>query len=139
MYIMGTVYPYRIAQVPAGRPSKYTPEILEKAQAYLDGAYGEMGDVIPTAVGLAEYLGVCESTLRNWMDDPDKPEILGYAKRVQDRQHRLLANKALTGDFNATTAKLLLTKHGYSDKSENTNTHQNPDGSPITLVFNSVG
>ncbi|WP_415843310.1 terminase small subunit [Xenorhabdus thuongxuanensis] len=46
-----------------------------------------------------------------------------------------LINKGLTGDFNSTIAKMMLTKHGYSDKQEID--HRSPDGSmsPAKIVL----
>ena len=34
------------------------------------------------------------------------------------KQEKDLINKGLTGDFNSTITKLILTKHGYSDKQD---------------------
>ena len=38
-------------------------------------------------------------------------------------QERKLLSNGLTNEFNASITKLLLTKHGYTDKVENTNTN----------------
>lgn len=122
--------------MPAGRPTKYNDEILEKAQAYLDGEYVFDGSVIPSSVGLALYLDVNRSTVQDWGKDPEKAPFSTILDRIQAKQHQLLISKGLTGDFNAAIAKLALGKHGYSEKSENT--HQGPNGEPITLNFNGV-
>ena len=100
------------------RPTKYTPELLEAAYDYLNGGYkGKDGDfVIPSRQGLAYYLQVSDSTIDNWENDTDKPEFLGILNKIRQKQHDLLINKGLTGEFNAAIAKLVLGKHGYSEK-----------------------
>ena len=108
--------------MPAGRPTKYTDELQAKADTYLD-AYEAEGDAIPSAIGLADYLGISRATLYSWGDDEDKPRFLDILDKVQRKQFRLLVSNGLNNTFNANIAKLVLGKHGYSDKSENTNTN----------------
>ena len=45
---------------------------------------------------------------------------MGILADIQARQQELLLNSGLTGEFNSTITKLVLGKHGYSEKSENT-------------------
>ena len=40
-----------------GRPTDYTPELVEKAKGYIE-AYSEEGDMIPSVVGLSKYIGI---------------------------------------------------------------------------------
>ena len=122
--------------MPAGRPTKYSQEMVDKAQAYLDGEYEQGGKVIPSLCGLARYLGIASSTLDAWGKDPEKAEFSGILSEILQEQQTLLLNNGLTGKFNSAITKLALGKHGYSDKSENT--HQGPDGQPLTLNFNGV-
>jgi hypothetical protein len=111
--------------MPAGRPSKYNEEVLEKARDYLQN-YESCGDVIPMACGLAVFLGVTENTIYNWANESN-PEFLRLLGELKSKQHSVLIGKGLTGDFNSTITKLILTKHGYSDKVETTGA----DGGPI--------
>jgi len=106
--------------MPAGRPTKYSPEILAKAKEYLEGGYLTGGKVIPSNVGLALHLRVTPQTLDNWAENPEHSEFLGILTDIQASQHELLINSGLTGDFNSAITKLVLGKHGYSEKSENT-------------------
>ena len=39
-------------------------------------------------------------------------------EKLMSEQEKVLVNKGLTGDYNSTIAKLILTKHGYSDKQD---------------------
>jgi len=100
-----------------GRPSKYCPEIVDAAAAYLE-QFEEETDEVPSVVGLALHLEISSETLYNWSKDTNKPEFFGIVQRVLDLQHNILLKNGLNGQYNASIAKLMLTKHGYSDKQE---------------------
>lgn len=108
------------------RPSKYSEEMQSKAEYYVEN-YAEIGDVVPTVVGLALCLGVATNTIYNWANDEVSPEFLSIFMRVEQLQHQGLVNNGLTGTFNPAITKMMLTKHGYSDKIEQA--HTSPDGS----------
>jgi len=103
--------------MPAGRPTKYNDEILEKSNEYIKD-YASLGDVMPTLVGLAAHLGVRRETVHAWAKDNNKEEFSNIYDIVMAKQHQVLVNKGLIGDFNPALTKLFLTKHGYSDKTE---------------------
>jgi hypothetical protein len=111
--------------MPGGRPSKFTPEIVERAYDYLQH-FEKYGDAIPSIVGLAVVLDVVEATLYNW-DCEDHPEFLGILSKIKAKQHQVLITKGLKGDFNAAITKLVLGKHGYHERVE----QSGPDGGPI--------
>ena len=102
----------------AGRPTKYQGEDTVKlAKLYAKSGYMLDNDVIPTHEGLAEYLNVCTSTLDNWSEA--YPEFLGALRYLKAMQKRILLNMGLTGSFNSTIAKLVLSaNHGVHEKSE---------------------
>lgn len=100
--------------MPAGRPTLYSSEILQKAAEYLDN-YQEQGDVIPSIAGLAIVLNLNRSTIHAWVKDDDKDEFSNIVDKLLHSQEQKLVNKGLEGEFNASITKLLLTKHGYSD------------------------
>lgn len=104
--------------MPGGRPTKYNEVMLETAERYLTDYSNEYDHLIPSIVGLAEVLEVTAKTLYNWSNHPDNGEFLHMLDKIQQRQHRILIENGLTGDFNAAITKLALTKHGYSDKTE---------------------
>jgi hypothetical protein len=110
----------------AGRPSLYTPELIKRARGYLT-SYQDMGDKVPSIAGLACVLGVTRETCRAWGNEPDKPEFSAILMELMQRQERALLNGGLGGDFNPTITKMMMTKHGYSDKVEND--HTSSDGS----------
>jgi len=113
--------------MPASPPSKYTSGRLAKARAYLKKL--PEGDVVHSIVGMAIAMGVCEETLFAWEKDPEKTEIIRYLKEVRNLQKTELLNRGLSGSYNPTIAKLMLTKHGYSDKVDTT--QAGPDGGPV--------
>lgn len=99
-----------------GRPSKYNEEIQELAEDYLLN-YAQDGDLVPTLVGLALHLDVATNTIYNWANE-NNPEFLRVFTRLEQMQHRKLVNGGLSGDYNPAITKMMMTKHGYSDKQE---------------------
>lgn len=97
-----------------GRPPEYKPEILEKAREYLT-----MEDLeLPSVAGLALYIGVARSTVYKWATEEDKQEFSDIVERLLAEQEKSLFTKGLKGEYNPTITKLMLTKHGYSDKQD---------------------
>lgn len=103
---------------PGGRPSEYTQEKLELARAYENGGWEIEGDAIPQVVGLALAMGLGKTTLYEWAKDPDKQEFRDILTRVLQAQERKLINGGLSSAFNPVITKMMMTKHGYSDKQE---------------------
>lgn len=105
--------------MPAGAPTKYNPEILEKTRDYLAN-YGEQGDEVPQIAGLAIALDISRETVYAWSADPEKEEFAELVGKVMAAQEQKLVNKGLSGEFNASITKLALAKHGYADRTDNT-------------------
>jgi len=114
--------------MPAGRPSKYGPKLLDNAREYLD-TYKELEQVFPSIAGLAVHLGLSRETVHAWCKDTEKKEFSDICKDLMANQEIVLANGGLSGSFNSTITKLMLTKHGLSDKQE----VSGPDGGPIEM------
>jgi len=108
----------------AGRPTKYDKAMQDKADRYID-EYQEFGDAIPSAVGLAIFIGVNKSTLYEWAKI--HPALSNTLGKVNSAQERSAVNNGITGVFNSTITKLVLANHGYSDKQDIA--HSSPDGS----------
>jgi hypothetical protein len=115
---------------PVGRPSLLTPELIAKAREYLFG-YEEQGDVIPSAAGLACWLGVAKSSVYLYAQQND--DFSDTLDAIQAKQETLTLNKGMTGDFNPTIAKLVLANHGYSDKVQQDNVSSDGSMSPKTF------
>lgn len=119
----------------AGRPSVYGPDILKKARGYLS-SFKDVGDVVPSIAGLACVIGVTRETCRAWGNDPEKAEFSAILSELAQRQERELLNNGLAGNFNAPITKMMLTKHGYSDKVETD--HTSSDGTMTPQVVERV-
>lgn len=110
---------------PVGRPSKYDDEVQAMAEDYVEN-FKDYGDVVPTLAALALHVGVSIPTLYAWAKE-DNPEFLYVFNRLELLQHKSLVNGGLAGGFNPAVTKMMMTKHGYSDKQEID--HRSGDGS----------
>lgn len=113
-----------------GRPTKLTPELVDRAWEYIEQAQDSIQTVgeklvlkvnIPTIEGLANYLDTSRETLYQWeKENKDFSDIL---TRVRNNQAERLVNNGLAGTYNQVITKLMLSKHGYVEKSEQDTTH----------------
>ena len=100
-----------------GRPTKYNKEILDKTKAYINN-YEQYDHAFPSIVGLAYILDLNKQTIFDWEKQPDKKQFSDMLEKIKEKQELIAWKKGLTGDYNANLVKLLLTKHGYNDKTE---------------------
>ncbi len=100
-----------------GRPSHYSDEIVRQANQYLL-TYEDEGHAIPSVAGLSLFLNRSRSTLYEWSKQDDKKEFSDILDKINATQENVALSKGLKGDFNSQIVKLLLGKHGYSDKVE---------------------
>ena len=98
------------------RPTKYTPELLVKANEYLDNWIGRR--LFPSHQDMCLQLGICESTLYDW--GGKHPEFSDILAKVKLTQYVITMDGGLSGEMNANLVKLLMGKHGLSDKIDNT-------------------
>lgn len=114
-----------------GRPTDYSKEILDKAQNYIDTwVNSPRADRknLPKVAGLAIELGVHRDTIYEWSKEHKEfSDILDNLLALQEEE---LIERGLEGSFNPTITKLMLTKHGYTDKSDLTT-----GGEKINLSF----
>lgn len=71
---------------------------------------------VPTVAGLGLHLGVGSKTVYNWGEEHE--EFLHTLDILQDKQHKMLVENGLSGQYNSNIAKLMLHNHGYSDKKD---------------------
>ena len=101
-----------------GRPTKMTAALMRKAAKYVD-VYESLDEKVPSIAGLASYIDVNRSTAQDWRGS--SPDFSAIVERILEKQELKLLSNGLTGDYNPTIAKLMLTKHGYTDKVETDN------------------
>lgn len=122
-----------------GAPTKYKPEYIKVVDKYLklcqdeevqrvkqagenkSGGY-EMFETklkvkLPTIEGFARYLNVDKKSLYNWRDK--YKEFFHALEKIEIEQKERLINMGLSGDYQSTIAKLILSSnHGMSEKVE---------------------
>lgn len=108
-----------------GRPTSYTPEIIEATKQYIancndiaeDKENGIRKQVnLPTIEGLAYEIKVNKDTIYEWCKV--HPEYSDIIDELRAKQAKSLINNGLSGDYSQVIAKVLLTKHGYIDKQD---------------------
>jgi len=93
------------------RPTKYTPELLAKANTYLS-TYTRL---IPSHQDLCIHLDISDATLYRWAEE--KAEFKDILAKVKQMQFVVAMDGGLGGEMNANLVKLLMGKHGLSEKS----------------------
>lgn len=104
-----------------GRPTEYSQEIIEKTLEYLSncGVFTEpdTGKIIlvnlPSIEGLAYEIKVSKNTLYEW--EKKHTEFQDVMDELRAKQAQFLINNGLSGAFNPTITKVILTKHGYRE------------------------
>lgn len=123
---------------PVGRPSKYDPIYIESATTYLEDntdilTEGKLKVKLPTIEGFAAFVGVNKTTLYEW--SKVHPEFSNALDKIKTEQQKRLVNSGLSGDYNSTIAKLVLSaNHGMSEKTESKVEHSG--GVSLTDLFN---
>jgi hypothetical protein len=118
------------------RPIEYNPEIITRSEEYIascedqeDEYHATRGDKsdsyqriirvkVPTIEGLAVHLDVSRDTLYEW--EKLYCEFSDIMEKLRAKQADRLINNGLSGDYNPTIAKVLLTKYGYREGIEQT-------------------
>lgn len=102
-----------------GRPIEYNEEYVVKAKKYLQSCIDDIEKKvvkIPSKGGLAIALGIARDTLYDWAEKyEDFSDIMEAMGAIQEER---LLNNGLSGVYNPTIAKVLLTKHGYRDATD---------------------
>lgn len=103
-----------------GRPTDYTPEILEQAKSYLSVIFGDPSDTkeprVPSIAGFARLLSVSRSTVYEWAKE--HKEFSDILEEVLALQEQLLLHNGLNSKWNPTITKLMLSKHGYRESTD---------------------
>ena len=134
----------------AGRPTEYRVEYIKKVDEYLELHQDEEIQVIkgqsedytnyenktkvklPTIEGFSRFIDVDKTSLYDW--EKEHKEFSHALNKIRIEQHDRLIHKGLSGDYNSTIAKLMLShNHGYKEKSDITSNDKTIKGN--TVVF----
>jgi len=115
-----------------GRPSEYKEEYINEVDDYLKETTdewivkGKQGNTtvkqgltvdLPTIEGFALRLDVNKVSLYRW--EKEHEEFSNALDKIRTEQQKRLLNMGLSGDYNPTIAKLILSSnHGMSEKTE---------------------
>ena len=127
--------------MPGGRPTDYSQEILDNTLKYIelseDKEEKQLSGLsvkgtelykthykvnLPTIEGLAYYLKVNRDTIYEWCKK--HKEFSDIIESLKAKQAQELISKGLSGDYNPTIAKVLLTKHGYREGIDQTTNYK---------------
>lgn len=109
-----------------GRPLTFGPAIIKVAEDYLENYKTKYKHAFPSIVGLCKIIKVRRSTIYEWAKNREKdPEgrFSDIVEQINDYQHFELMQGGVSNKLNPTITKLLLHKHGHSDKLETENTN----------------
>lgn len=117
------------------RPTEYKEEYCDKVDEYLElnqdsemevvkyqgekstGYEQKLKVKLPTLKGFALFIDVNESTLYEW--DKRYPLFSKSLDKIRTEQHDRLINSGLSGEYNSTIAKLILSSnHGMRERND---------------------
>ena len=109
-----------------GAPFKFTPKQMEeKALIYMEQyktiAEDPKSTKFPSIAGLASFMELSRETLHKHINKNESyynKELADICKKILTDQEMLLLERGLEGTYNSAIVKLVLGKHGYSDKQE---------------------
>lgn len=124
------------------RPEEYKKEYITKVDEYLLQNQDEevravksakLKVKLPTIEGFALFIGVSKKSLYNW--EEKYPEFLHALEKIRTEQHNRLINMGLSGDYNSTIAKLILSSnHNMREKADITSDDEPLANSLIGII-----
>jgi len=117
-----------------GRPTKYQGQAtLDKAAEYINGGFKDRDEVIPSAAGLARYLGTSKRVLYDWADTHE--EFLHTLTALNTEQERVVLSGGLSGQFAPTITRVVLNNHGYTDKQQVEHSASNGEAGGFAITW----
>ena|SRR3990167_2047510 len=111
--------------MPVGRPTTYRgKKTIKLVDEYLNNRKDKWDEEkqkwvvdLPTMGGLAVFIGCNVDSLYEW--EKKHPEFSESLDKVRQEQQDRLINKGLSGDYNSTIAKLILSSnHGMRERTD---------------------
>jgi len=132
------------------RPNEFKEEYIDKVEEYLASNTDEEVRVVqlksdkgyekfehklkvklPTIEGFAGFIGVSKKSVYNW--EKENREFLHALDKIRIEQQNRLINMGLSGEYNPTIAKLILSSnHGMREKSDVTS---DGEALPVLVKF----
>ncbi len=113
------------------RPTKLTEELLEKAKGYLShrldnieltdkGALAFVEVQLPSIADFGLYLGISRETVYAWCKEEGElnTEFSDIVSEISQEQEKRLLNNGLGGLYAPKVVGMILSKHGYAEKTE---------------------
>lgn len=122
-----------------GRPTAYKEEYIEAVDDYLAeniDSYEEnrFNVNLPTIEGFAVYIGVNKSSLYEWSEKHER--FSDSLEKILHEQQKRLINSGLSGQYNSTIAKLILSSnHGMSEKNEIDHTSKGKQINGVSVIL----
>lgn len=129
------------------RPTKLTEELIEKAKTYLPtcedaimetekGGISYVDVKLPMIADFAIFLGINKDTVYDWCKGEGELNTIfsDIVNDISQEQEKRLINKSLGGVYQPKTTGMLLSKHGYAERSELTG----KDGKDLKISFDPV-
>lgn len=109
----------------AGRPTDLNQELIDRAKEYLPTCIS----IMPTIEGLALYLRVHKDNIYEWCKHNDDlgSQFSDVFEEIKNTQGMRLINGGLYNRLNPTITKLMLSKHGYIEKTATDLTNNGKD------------
>lgn len=101
-----------------GRPTKLDADLIEKAREYVERTSEFSYQMLPTIEGLSLAMLVDRTTIYQWEKDDADEDFSNIVRQLRSAQAEKLIQMSLNGRYNPMISKLMLSKHGYVEKSE---------------------
>lgn len=111
-----------MAKHAGGRPEEYKATYIAKVSEYLASRSdtvieNKLKVKLPTIEGFAQFIGVNKTSLYEW--EKKYPQFSNALDKIRQEQQQRLLDNGLSGDYNPTIAKLILSaNHGMREKSD---------------------
>lgn len=116
-----------------GRPLELTPFIKEVAKHYTEN-YKDYDDLIPSIAGLSIVVGVNRATLKDWRNRGVDEEFTNIYDNLMAEQERTLLRGGLSKQFSGAITAMILTKHGYANKTDLTSSDGSMTPQAVTAI-----
>jgi hypothetical protein len=138
-----------------GRPTTYKEEYIQKVDEYLEICKDEYDAIVkqsnsekgyemydnklkvdlPTREGFSIFIDTALSTMDGW--EKKHPEFSCALRKIEKEQKKRLINMGLSGEYNSTIAKLILSSnHGMTERTDHTTKDEKIE--PVSVILKEI-